>query len=64
MELTLIGHDDRYAVEQLQMSLFGDSSQGQALSALHRGSTWLTASTKITHNGKTATASRRLKADR
>ena len=30
MELTLIGHDDRYAVEQLQMSLFGDSSQGQA----------------------------------
>ena len=64
MELTLIGHDDRYAVEQLQMSLFGDSSQGQAVSSLHRGSTWLTASTKITHNGKTATASRRLKADR
>ena len=50
MELTLIGHDDRYAVEQLQMSLFGDSSQGQALSALHRGSTWLTASAKITLN--------------
>ena len=34
MELTLIGHDDCYAVEQLQMSLFGDSSQGQAVSAL------------------------------
>ena len=64
MELTLIGHDDRYAVEQLQMSLFGDSAQGQAVSALHRGGTWLTASAKITLNGKTATASRRLKADR
>ena len=63
MNLTLIGHDDRYAVEQLQMSLFPEGTQGEAVSALHRGKTWLTATAKITMNGKTATASRRLKAD-
>ena len=62
MKLTLIGHEDRYAVEQLQMALFPDNPEGQAESALHRGNTWLTATTKITLNGKTATASRRLKA--
>ena len=32
MELTLIGHDDRYAVEQLQMALFPEDTQGQATS--------------------------------
>ena len=62
MNLTLLGHDDRYAVEQLQMALFPDGTQGQAISALHRGQTWLTATAKITIDGKTATASRRLKA--
>ena len=62
MKLTLIGHEDRYAVEQLQMALFPDNPEGQAESALHRGNTWLTATAKITLNGKTATASRRLKA--
>ena len=62
MNLTLLGHDDRYAVEQLQMALFPDGTQGQAISALHRGQTWLTATAKITMDGKTATASRRLKA--
>ena len=62
MNLTLIGHDDLYAVEQLQLALFPDDTQGQAISALHRGKVWLTASTKITVNGKTATASRRIKA--
>ena len=62
MNLTLIGHDDRYAVEQLQMALFPDHPAGQAESALHRGSTWLTATAKITLDGRTATASRRLKA--
>ncbi|MDD5864726.1 MAG: coproporphyrinogen dehydrogenase HemZ [Firmicutes bacterium] len=61
MELTLIGHDDRYAVEQLQLSLFPDT-QGQAVSALHRGKTWLTATAHITVNGVTARASRRIKA--
>ena len=62
MKLTLIGHDDRYAVEQLQMALFPEGTDGQAVSTLHRGNTWLTASTKITLNGQTAIASRRLKA--
>ena len=62
MNLTLLGHDDRYAVEQLQMALFPEGTQGQAISALHRGQTWLTATAKITMDGKTATASRRLKA--
>ena len=62
MKLTLLGHDDRYAVEQLQMALFPEGTEGQAESTLHRGQIWLTASTKITVDGKTVTASRRLKA--
>ena len=49
MKLLLIGHEDRYAVEQLQLALFplepmentdqpftGDG----AVSTLHRGKTW------------------------
>ena len=63
MNLTLIGHDDRYAVEQLQMALFPEGTAGKAVSALHRGKTWLTATAKITVDGKTATASRRIKAE-
>ena len=64
MKLTLLGHDDRYAVEQLQMALFPEGTEGEAQSALHRGSTWLTASAKITINAETRTASRRIRADR
>lgn len=60
MDLTLIGHDDRYAVEQLQLSLFPQGQPGQAVSTLHRGKTWLTASTQITLDGKTVQASRRI----
>ncbi len=60
MKLTLQGHEELYAVEQLQMVLFGDSTDGSAVSALHRGKKWLTATAKITVDGKTATASRRL----
>ena len=62
MTLTLIGHEDRYAVEQLQMALFGHGTQGEAISTLHRGNIWLTAVTSITANGRTVTARRRLKA--
>ncbi len=62
MNLTLHGHDDRYAVEQLQMSLFPAGADVDAVSTLHRGKTWLTATASITWNGKTATASRRFKA--
>ena len=60
MKLTLIGHDDRYAVEQLQMALFPAGAEVAAVSTLHRGKTWLTASTKITYEGRTAAASRRM----
>ena len=63
MKLTLTGHDDLYAVEQLQMSLFGTQAQGEAVSSLHRSSTWLSAITVITLNGKTTRAVKRLRAE-
>ncbi len=62
MKLTLVGHNDLYAVEQLQLSLFGDGAEGEAVSSLHRSNIWLTASAKITFGGKTAYASRRIRA--
>ena len=62
MKLTLIGHDDRYAIEQLQMALFGVDAEGEAISSFHRGKVWLTATAKITLGGKTASANRRIKA--
>ncbi len=62
MKLTLQGHEELYAVEQLQMVLFGDHAQGQAHSALHRGKVWLTATATITVDGRTARAARRLRA--
>ncbi len=61
MDLVIQGHEDLYAVEQLQTVLFGDSTHGTVVSALHRGNIWLTATAKITCGGKTARASRRLK---
>ena len=63
MKLQLVGHEDRYAVEQLQMALFGPDREGEAVSTLHRGNTWLTAVTTITVEGKTARAVRRMKKD-
>ena len=62
MNLTLIGHDDRYAVEQLQLALFPEGTEGEAVSTLHRSPVWLTATTRITVAGKTVTGVRRLKA--
>ena len=64
MKLTLTGHDDRYAVEQLQLALFPEDAQGEATSTLHRGNVWLTATTSVTVDGRTATATRRRRADR
>ena len=61
MKLNLVGHDDLYAVEQLQMSLFGSNAEGEAVSRLSRSGTYCTASTTITYNGRTATACRRFK---
>ena len=63
MKLKLVGHDDLYAVEQLQMALFATSQEGEAVSRLHRGDTWLTAVTTITREGKTTRIARRLKAE-
>ena len=60
MKLTLIGHQDRYAVEQLQMSLFSTQAEGEAESRLFRGNTWLTAVTTVTIAGKTSRAAKRL----
>ena len=71
MKLLLIGHEDRYAVEQLQLALFPLQSMENvsepfsgdgAVSRLHRGQVWLTAVTEITINGRTCRAVRRLKA--
>ena len=62
MKLTLIGHDDRYAVEQLQMALFSTQAEGHGISKLSRGKVWLTAVTQITINGKTSRALRRIRA--
>ena len=62
MKLTLVGHDDRYAVEQLQMSLFGTRQEGEAVSTLHRGACWLTVVTVIRADGKHSRAVRRMKA--
>ncbi len=64
MKLELFGHQEQYAVEQLQMALFSEKEDGLARSSLHRGKTWLTAVTKITAGGKTTRAIRRLAADK
>ena len=61
MKLTLTGHDDRYAVEQLHMALFPADADVEAVSALHRSSQWITAVTKLTSGGRTASAIRRFK---
>ena len=61
MNLTITGHEDLYAVEQLMLSLFAET-EGTAVSRLTRGKTWLTAVTDIEIAGKKTRASRRLKA--
>ena len=60
MNLTIFGHDDLYAVEQLMLSLFSHR-EGTACSRLTRGKTWLTATTEIEIDGKKTRAVRRLK---
>ena len=66
MKLTLQGHEDLYAIEQLQMALFPSQTiddQGQAISKLSRGKVWLTATTVISLNGKTTRCIKKLRAD-
>ena len=62
MNLTFYGHDDRYAVEQLLMSLLGQQ-EITVSSRLCRGKLWLTAITEIEIRGKKTRAARRLKAE-
>ena len=62
MNLTLRGHDDRYAVEQLLMALFPANSPVAAVSSLSRGKVYMTASTVLTFQGKTVRSVRRMKA--
>ncbi len=62
MNLTLVGHDDRYAVEQLLLALFPENAPVEAVSKLSRGNTYLTVRTEITLDGKTVCATRRLRA--
>ena len=64
IDLTLKGHDDRYAVEQLCLALFDINTRVEVVSRLSRGKTWLTATTTVTVEDKTSRAVRRLKADR
>ena len=60
MKLTLIGHDDRYAIEQSLLAFFpnerpayeGDE-ENTAVSRLSAGKTYTTATTTIVFNGKT-----------
>lgn len=69
MKLYLMGHTFRYALEQIQMSLFPEEkmeyteqpfSDGDGtVSALHIGSCYTTAVTTITYHGKTVRAVRR-----
>ena len=61
MEVILVGHDDRYAVEQLCLALFSVNAEGQVRSCLHRGSVWITAVTTITQGDKTTRAAKRIK---
>ena len=64
MKLILEGHEDLYAVQQLQMSLFPVSAEGKVLSRLFRGKTYLSAVTTVTLNGKTTRAVRRIPASK
>ncbi|MBR6413689.1 MAG: coproporphyrinogen dehydrogenase HemZ [Oscillospiraceae bacterium] len=69
MKLYLSGHTDRYALEQLQLCLFPDEPMefcqtpfrgDGAVSRLSRGEKFLTATAKITRDGRTTRAMQRL----
>ena len=69
MKLYLKGHTDRYAIEQLQLSLFPEEPMEPvdapftgdgATSALYYGKRWMTAVTTITREGKSVRVLRRI----
>lgn len=65
MQITLHGHDYRYAAEQMMLTLFPNERPGTGentlILSLSKGKTWLTAAAKLTYEGKTYTAARRAK---
>ena len=72
MKLRLVGHDSRYAMEQIQLVLFPAEKieytetafQGDgAISTLSVGKTWITATAKITRQGQTHLAAARCRTD-
>ena len=60
MKLTLQGHSELYAVEQLMMQLFPEEAEGEAVSTLSAGTTYLTATAKISLHGRTGHGTKRL----
>ena len=60
MKLTLQGHSELYAVEQLMMQLFPEEAEGEAVSTLSAGTAYLTATAKITLHGRTGRGVKRL----
>ena len=72
MKLYLAGHSARYAIEQLQLSLFPDEpvavvetppapEEDGAVSALHVSAVWLTAVTTMTRGGERFRVARRMR---
>ncbi len=63
MKLTLQGHDYRYAAEQMMLTLFPSERPGTGdntlILSLSQGKIWLTATAKLTYQGRLYTASRR-----
>ncbi len=74
MKLYLRGHQELYAVEQLQMQLFPEEpsqlvdrpfrNENGTVSTLSEGKLWLTATAKITWKGRTAFAVKRLRREK
>ena len=62
MEITLIGHDCRYQVEQLQMALFGVDAPGCAISTVTREDDIIRFTTRITVGELVTTGCRELNA--
>lgn len=70
MKLLLTGHEERYAIEQLQLSLFpgehmepvhGPFQGDGAESVLSRGAAYLTATTTIWYHGQKSQCTRRMR---
>ena len=60
MNLTLSGHDDRYAVEQLLLSLFPEDAEVTAVSELTREGGEITGSSTVQANGVSAANTSRM----